>query len=144
MLLQVVLHLPPGTDILQVMDILGKATTQRAAIAAVIEEQKRPMTLTDILEQGQRSVPSLNQATVYRNLKRMIAAGKLRKISHPELGILYEKTGTRHHHLFYCRVCSRSYEIPGCGLNQSESLPPGFTLEDHEVFLFGVCSACKH
>jgi len=68
------------------------------------------------------SSQSRDQATVYRNLKRLIQ---------------------EHHHYFHCRVCDHSFEIPGCGLRQKAMTPGGFIIENHEVFLFGVCRSCR-
>ena len=87
-------------------------------------------------------VESLNQATVYRNVKLLLENGWLKQVCHPSLGTLYERTGKGHHHHFHCRVCNRVYDLPGCALNEREAAPSGFLVEDHECFLFGVCPAC--
>jgi Fur family ferric uptake transcriptional regulator len=63
-------------------------------------------------------------------------------IHHPDLGAFYERTRKGHHHYFYCHACDRLFEIPGCALNEKESVPPGFVTERHEIFLFGTCSSC--
>lgn len=122
---------------------MKRETSQRAAIADILQREKRPLKITEIVNAGRKIVPSLNQATVYRNLKRLIYEGQLRKVKHPRLGTLYEQIGTRHHHYFHCRVCDQSFEIPGCGLRQKATIPGGFVIENHEVFLFGVCQSCS-
>jgi Fur family ferric uptake transcriptional regulator len=96
----------------------------------------------DVLAYGRKLVESLNQATVYRNLKILIDDGWLIRITHPSLGALYERTGKGHHHHFHCRECNRAFELPGCALKEKEAAPDGFVIEDHEVFLFGVCPSC--
>jgi Fur family ferric uptake transcriptional regulator len=121
---------------------MKRKTSQRTAIEQVFLQQDRPLGIEEILDKGRRHVKSLNQATVYRNLKLLVENGWLKQINHPCLGSLYERTGKGHHHHFHCHACNRVYELPGCALNEREAAPDGFVVEDHEVFLSGVCPAC--
>ncbi len=120
-----------------------RRTSQRHAIQEVFRQNDRPLGIEEILYAGRRTVGSLNQATVYRNLKLLVAKGWLRKIDQPALGALYERAGKEHHHHFQCRSCGRLFELPGCLLNEKSSTPPGFVTDGHEVVLFGFCSSCK-
>jgi Fur family transcriptional regulator, ferric uptake regulator len=122
---------------------MKRKTNQRSAIQEVFGTTDRPLGIDEILQVGRKTVNSLNQATVYRNLKIMVESGWLKKISTPESGPLYERSGKDHHHHFQCRSCERVFEISGCGFNDHNATPPGFVTEGHEVFLFGICSACK-
>ena len=121
---------------------MKRNTSQRAAIEQVFQQKNRPLGVEEILKAGREIVESLNQATVYRNLKLLVEKGGLTQINHPALGILYEQTGKGHHHHFHCHTCNRVFELPGCALNEEEATPDGFVVEDHEVFLFGVCPSC--
>lgn len=121
---------------------LRRNTTQRKAIEQVFMQHDGPLGVDEILELGRVFVRSLNQATVYRNLKILIDDGWLKRIFHPSLGTFYERTGKVHHHHFHCRECNRAYELPGCALNEDEAAPDGFIVTDHEVFLFGICPSC--
>ena len=119
-----------------------RQTTRRAAIEQVLSQAEGPMRVEDILKEGRGQVPSLNLATVYRNLKAMVEKGQLLKLNHPALGALYELSGRGHHHNFYCRSCDRLFSLPGCPLKEELPAPPGFVTEGHEVFLFGTCPDC--
>ena len=121
---------------------MRRKTTQRMAIERVFRQHDRPLVVVEILTYGRKLVKSLNQATVYRNLKLLVDDGWLKRVTHPSLGTLYERTGMGHHHLFHCRACNRAFELPGCALKEDEIAPDGFVVEDHEVFLFGVCPSC--
>ncbi len=122
---------------------MKRQTVQRKAIERIFRESDSPIGVEEILRLGQKEVSSLNRATVYRNLKLLLEDGLIQKIVHPALGILYERTGKAHHHYFQCRSCNRAFELPGCVINQSGAVvPKGFIVEDHEVFLFGVCPSC--
>jgi Fur family ferric uptake transcriptional regulator len=121
---------------------MNRKTSQRAAIMDVFRRTDRPLTVEAVLRDGRSAVGSLNKATVYRNLRMLLGIGWLRRVSHPELGALYERTGKDHHHHFHCRGCDRLFEIPGCALDVSGSTPPGFRTDTHDVFLYGTCASC--
>ena len=121
---------------------MKRNTTQRMTIEEIFKQADHPLGVQEILEVGKGRVPSLNLATVYRNLKLLLAEGRLNIISHPVLGILYERAGKAHHHHFHCRICDRVFELPGCPLKETVPCPPGFVAEAHEVYLFGVCAVC--
>lgn len=122
---------------------MKRKTSQRTALEQVFLEEDNPLTIEQILESGRRSVESLNQATVYRTIKLLLEKGTIRQIYHPSLGALYERADKDHHHHFYCRVCRRVYDVPGCVLDKQQAAPAGYVVEDHEYFLTGVCSACR-
>ncbi len=117
-------------------------TTQRNAIENVFRQHERPLGVDEVLRYGRRLVASLNQSTVYRNLKILVEDGWLKRISHASLGVLYERTGKGHHHHFHCRQCNRTFELPGCALKEEDVAPDGFIVEDHDIFLFGICPSC--
>lgn len=121
---------------------MQRKTSQRTAIEQVFLDEDRPLSIGEILRLGRTRVESLNQATVYRNLKLLADSGWLRQINHPTMGPLYERTGKAHHHHFHCRDCNRVFELPGCSLNHEDAAPEGFIVEDHDIFLFGVCPSC--
>ncbi|MFH0731135.1 MAG: transcriptional repressor [Pseudomonadota bacterium] len=121
---------------------MKRKTSQRAAIEQTFRNQDRALGIEEILRNGREVVESLNLATVYRNLKLLVEIGWLKQIYHPSLGTLYERTGKAHHHHFHCHACNRVFELPGCALNTKEAAPKGFVVENHEVFLFGICPSC--
>ena len=121
---------------------MKRNTTQRMAIEKVFRQHERPLSVDEVLEYGCKIVESLNQSTVYRNLKILTNEGWLERILHPSLGTLYERTGKGHHHHFHCRECKRVFELPGCALKEEDVAPDGFVVEDHEIFLFGICPSC--
>jgi len=120
-----------------------RKTSQREAIQEVFIKRNRPLGIEEILTHGRDMVASLNQATVYRNLKALVEKGWLSQIGHPSLGTLYERTGMEHHHHFHCHSCNHLYCLPGCPLSVHDINPEGFVVEGHELFLSGVCPSCN-
>lgn len=123
--------------------VLKRNTTQRTAIEQVFTQHERPLGVDEILAYGQQLAVTLNKATVYRNLKILVDSGWLKPVAHPLLGTLYERTGKGHHHHFHCRECNRTFDLPDCALKKDDVAPEGFVVEDHDVFLFGICPSCR-
>ncbi len=85
--------------------------------------------------------------TLRRNTTQKLAIKQVFRQHERPLGVdeilsLYERTGRGHHHHFHCRACNRVFELPGCALKEEGAAPEGFVVEDHEIFLFGVCPSC--
>jgi Fur family ferric uptake transcriptional regulator len=87
-------------------------------------------------------VRGLGLATVYRNLKRLVADGTAQIITLPGETPRYEISDSAHHHHFQCTTCRRVYDIPGCPGNLRRMAPHGFKVEHHDVTLYGRCSDC--
>ena len=118
-------------------------TAQRAAILSVLTDAESPLGVKQILSRGQQAVPSLSQATVYRILKQLLKRGDVATVQLPGQTPLYEPTGKGHHHFFRCRRCRQMYEVTGCEGLVDRLVPRGFALEDHDLFLYGLCAACR-
>lgn len=118
-------------------------TAQKAAILDVLTETQAPLGIEQILSRGQQVVPSLSQATVYRLLKQFIERGDVATVQLPGQTPLYELSGKAHHHFFRCRRCEQMYEVTGCEGLVDQLVPRGFSLEDHDLFLYGLCAACR-
>jgi Fur family ferric uptake transcriptional regulator len=129
---------------------MERQTRQRAAIQRVFEETERPLDPQEVLGSAQRFVPQLGIATVYRTLKSLVDDGHLTAVMLPGENPRYERAGLRHHHHFQCRRCQKVYDLDGCpgGMAKLTSndfaalTPRGFTLEDHDVILYGRCDHC--
>lgn len=120
----------------------SRDTSQRRAIWRVLELADRPLTSAEILEAAQASVPGMGVATVYRAVKALQLEGLLHQVELPADVPRYELSGKDHHHHFHCRICQRVFEVDACPGELTHLAPPGFTLERHEVILYGRCPAC--
>jgi Fur family ferric uptake transcriptional regulator len=120
-----------------------RVTQQRRAIRAAIEDANRPLSPREVLESARRGSPGLGIATVYRTLKTWVEEGGLTQVDLPGEPPRYEATGKQHHHHFHCRLCDRVYELQGCPEGLRSLTPPGFSLESHEVVLYGRCAECS-
>ncbi len=121
---------------------MQRDTRQRRAIRRVFMNAGRPLSLDEILEYGQRIVPSLGVATVYRNVKTLAGAGWLSEVRLPGVGPRYELADRPHHHHFLCRSCDQAFDVHRCPDEVEALAPDGFEVESHDLTLFGLCAAC--
>jgi Fur family ferric uptake transcriptional regulator len=119
-----------------------RATRQRDAIKAALEAAERPMSPGEVLDRARTSVGSLGLATVYRNLKLLVAEGVVGVINLPGDSPRYEMARTPHHHHFQCTACRRVFDVAGCPGNLRHLAPRGFSVEHHDVTLYGRCPDC--
>ena len=118
-------------------------TPQRDAIEAAFKKAQRPLSVEEVLVSAREQVGSMDPATVYRNLGRLVEEGWLSRLTLPAKGVVYELRQKAHHHHFHCRQCDRTFDLPGCGLSPDKQAPSDFQVEDHDVFLYGLCPQCK-
>lgn len=122
---------------------MERNTLQRQAILEVLKENKRPLSVQEVLELSKIKCPGLGVATVYRNLKALVADEKLKTVEMPGNIVLYELPRADHHHHFSCVSCLKVFDIDACGLNLKRLLPAGFEVQRHEILLSGFCSSCS-
>lgn len=121
---------------------MQRKTRQRDAIREAIRKAGRPLSPQEILEETQETVPNLGLATVYRNIKALVESHWLKVVELPGAPDRYELADQGHHHHFHCRQCDRVFDVDGCPGDMTTLTPAGFELEDHEIVLYGRCSAC--
>ncbi len=121
---------------------MERHTSQRAAICKAIALAGRPLLPREVLAAAQLYVPSLGIATVYRNLKALVQDGQLLIIRLPGENARFEMAGQHHHHHFQCTQCQRVFDVHACPGDLSHLAPRGFTVEGHDLTLYGRCKDC--
>lgn len=118
-------------------------TKQRVALLGTLSAARKPLSAEELFL---RLGDSVNQATVYRALDQLVAAGLARRIDLKQNYALYESADHHHHHLV-CRTCGRIEDVSAClprSLHtQVLSKSPAFArIEDHALEFFGICTTC--
>jgi Fur family ferric uptake transcriptional regulator len=122
---------------------MERATRQRAAIRHTLEAASRPLLPHEVLEGARAQVPGLGIATVYRCLKQLVEERALQVVELPGENPRYERVDVGHHHHFQCRGCDRVFDVHACPGDLGRLAPAGFSVEDHELTLYGRCSDCQ-
>lgn len=121
---------------------MERNTRQRGAIRRAFQRADRPLGTGEVLDLARSEVGGLGIATVYRNIRTLVEESWLAVVELPGAVPRYEVHGKEHHHHFRCNRCDRVFEAPGCVNSLNELTPPGFSLESHELVLYGVCTEC--
>jgi Fur family ferric uptake transcriptional regulator len=121
-----------------------RQTRQRDALRHIVAEAPGPLSVAELLSAAQQRLESIGIATVYRTVRMMEEAGEIRPVVLPGGETRWESSDRGHHHHFQCRVCSKVTDFHGCPLHvHTDSLPPGYLVETHEITLLGICPACS-
>ena len=119
-----------------------RLTRQRRILLDLIDESGRHLDVERLYELALQRDPKLNRVTVYRTIKRLLDDGTIVQVELPGEAPRYEVAGKGHHHHFRCSGCKKVYDLQGCPGAFKQILPKGFSLEGHEVYLFGRCTEC--
>lgn len=122
---------------------MERDTKQRRAIREIFTRERRPLSTDEVLKAGRSLVPSLGIATVYRNINSLADEGWIHSVDLPGELPRYERCGKPHHHHFICRVCGLAFDVTACPEDVERLAPPGFTVEAHDLVLYGRCPGCS-
>lgn len=125
---------------------MERSTRQRAAIRAALDTAQRPLLPQEVHEAARRKVPALGLATVYRTLKALLDEESIQLVTLPGEPARYESRRDHHdhhHHHFQCTECRRVFDIDACPGDMRNFAPPGFTVDHHELTLYGRCPECS-
>jgi Fur family transcriptional regulator, ferric uptake regulator len=117
-------------------------TKQRTLIKELLEEAGRPLSASEVAKLARTKSENIGTATIYRAINKLLEDGFLVPVEIPAEPSRYEVAGLHHHHHFYCRKCKKVFDVEGCPSDFSAFTPKGFTLDAHEVILYGRCADC--
>lgn len=108
----------------------------------IIEKSSRPLTALEILEK----LP-VNKTTVYRNLYKLLEAGKIKEVNIAPNITHYESTSLDHHHHLVCTNCGKIDEVNSESLENNikrliSMLKDNFIIKEHNLEFFGLCTNC--
>ena len=120
---------------------MRRQSKHRNAVTTLIAEAGGPLSAEEVRDV--LSDTGIGVATVYRLLNEGVEDGRFKLIEMPHGPARYEPSDRPHHHHFHCRDCGRVYDIEGCPGGIGNLVPKGFTLDDHEIVMYGRCDACQ-
>ena len=127
-----------------------KLTPQRRAVLNIImENQGQHLNTEEIYDLVKTQCPDIGLATVYRTLQILDEMGLILKINLDDGCSRYtlhnHKEDHQHHHLI-CQNCGAIIEVGEDLLDPLEEEITNkyhFTITDHKVKFFGLCSKCR-
>ncbi len=97
-------------------------------------------TAETVLLRSKAEMPSINLATVYRNLNALVRDGLIKKVV-ADGGDRFDKTLINHAH-FQCRVCGSVTDAVGVDFSAISSGAVNGVVESVDISIKGVCPNC--
>ncbi len=116
---------------------------QRQVVLTAVTSSCDHPTAEMILARAKEVMPSINLATVYRNLNALCKEGKVQRVM-VDGGDRFDKTLCVHAH-FQCRKCNSVTDVEGVDLSSlcNEEFKNNNVVEEFNVTIKGVCQNCK-
>ena len=122
-----------------------RATRQRAAISALLENLDEFRSAQDLHDELRRRGEGIGLTTVYRTLQQMAAAGVVDTLRTDTGESVYRRCSEHHHHHLVCRACGSTIEIQGGQVEAwaaEVAREHDFSDVSHTIEIFGICSRC--
>lgn len=124
------------------MDI--RNTKQKKLIYEVLTKERCHPTIQELYLQVSKLDPSIGQATVYRNINRLVEEKKVIRFVFANGVIRYDAT-TFHHYHFLCNQCGRIYDFYDDDyLNLQTRMEKEYHIKisSSMITFSGICSDC--
>ena len=129
-----------------------KVTSQRLMVLNILSTHgDEHLTVEEIYDLAKEESPEIGLATIYRTVQVLLELHVIEKVTFDDGFARYELNGEetgsghRHHHAI-CTQCGKVYSLDTDLLDTLEKQvfkSLGFEVTDHEVKLYGLCSACR-
>ena len=110
-------------------------------ILEIVTGSHSHMTADQIFEALRRTNPKVVRATVYNNLNRLWAEGRVRKVSVEGMPDRYDRA-ERHDHLV-CRGCGRLLDVDLGDLTEQLEQRVGRSILSYDLKLLYLCETCR-
>ncbi|MFW5999346.1 MAG: Fur family transcriptional regulator [Halanaerobiaceae bacterium] len=125
-----------------------RLTTQRKDILRIlIDNPGEHFSAEQLLEEVKAVNPDIGMATIYRNLELFCQLGIVHQLDFNNSYKFYElNIENEHHHHLVCRNCGRIIEFNDRVLEEFESRLEkeyDFSIFDHRIKFYGLCSDCR-
>jgi Fe2+ or Zn2+ uptake regulation protein len=123
---------------------LPRTTKQLEVIWDVLKDDQSHPTADQIYNRVRKKLPSISLGTVYRNLQKLVADGRLQVLMRGR-SQHFDPLVELHQH-FICESCDRVYDV--LVDNQREIKPvklphEGFKVTSHQLAFYGICKHCS-
>lgn len=129
-----------------------KVTSQRLMVLNILSAHgDEHLMVEEIYDLAKEESPEIGLATIYRTVQVLLELHVIEKVTFDDGFARYELNGEetgsghRHHHAI-CTQCGKVYSLETDLLDTLEKQvfeSLGFEVTDHEVKLYGLCSACR-
>jgi len=122
-----------------------RSTPQRRVILEELQKVQTHPTAAEVYELVRKRLPKISLGTVYRNLERLAAAGRIQKLALAGAEARFDGDLDPHYHV-RCVRCGRVNDVHGVPRGLFEDLledSAGYEMLGHRLEFVGVCPGCK-
>jgi Fe2+ or Zn2+ uptake regulation protein len=122
-----------------------RLTPQRDVLLRVLSETTGHPTAEELIQKVRAVLPSVSQATVYRNVQELVRAGLIGTLERAGGAVQFEINPDTHHH-FICRRCGEVWDVYLDEAQLQPHQPAGLTdfqIDRREVQFHGLCASCR-
>jgi Fe2+ or Zn2+ uptake regulation protein len=123
-----------------------RSTRQKDAILRAALASADHPTADMIFDSVRGELPKISLGTVYRNLQRLVAEGRLALAPVELEGDSRARfdPGTHPHDHFVCQGCKRIHDVERgkSGVSFRALERAGFRIDSHSVSVYGLCASC--
>lgn len=119
-------------------------TKQKQLILDILLKSKNHPTMKEIYQMVRELDSSIGQATVYRNVNKLVEDGKIRRLLHLEEAIRYDGNMLLHDH-FACRKCGKIIDLfdnDYYKLQKNIENKYSVKVEQMTFYYEGICNDC--
>ena len=120
-------------------------TKQKELILQVLSNDKSHPTIKDIYNKVHALDKNVGQATVYRNINKLVDSGKVKRLSIDKDITRYDGDKSNHYH-FICNSCNKVIDIPYKGIDvPADKINHDYNIQidDCEIIFRGQCNECQ-
>lgn len=124
-----------------------RLTNARRAVVESVAGTASALNPLEVYEQAKSTCPSLGLVTVYRTLEKLEELDLIQRVHQPGGCNAYLPHADGHQHLIICQRCGRAEYFEGeedmDAFFERVAGEHGFTVNEHWLQLFGLCSECE-
>ena len=119
-----------------------RSTRQLEAVWDAVKDEASHPTADQVYEKVRAVIPNISLGTVYRNLQKLVAQGRLQVLTLDRTQ-RFDPMVKGHDH-FICEKCGRVYDafVKPKKILSSYLPREGFTVTSHQLSLYGTCQEC--
>ena len=125
--------------------MVQRNTIQCSLVFEAVNRLRCHASADEIYEAIVKEYPTVSQATVYRNLKRLSEEGRIRRIEIPGGPDRFDHLPHEHYHV-KCEKCGKVFDVDMdyiTDLKEKIKDSHGFRITGHNIIFTGTCPECS-
>ncbi len=121
-----------------------KPSQQRIAVLEHLQKYPVHPTVEDLYSRLSPGMPTLSKTTVYNTLRLFVEKGVAQMLTIDERNVCFDGDTSPHAH-FFCKRCSRVFDLPLPEGDPAGRLPTGLErceVEEVQLYYRGICADC--